>query len=112
MRQQEFDLREILKMVKDRCYDKERQTMVANISEKSSSALYRGMNFSWGKRKYIEHSTSKERIWIGRLLAGMWKLKGIKNKAGKGICLLCLGEDDVIHILLNYLETIYGRNYF
>ena len=38
------------------------------------------MNFSRGKRTCTGCCISKEIIWIARLLAGVWKLKGIRNK--------------------------------
>jgi hypothetical protein len=39
----------------------------------------------------------------------MWKLKGIRRNADKRRCPLCVGEEDVEHILLDCLETINWR---
>ena len=50
----ECNMTEITKPVKDRCNDIERQNILTKLSEKSSFTLYQEMNFSWGKRMYIE----------------------------------------------------------
>ena len=39
------------------------------------------------------------------LLEGLWQLKGMRRNTDKGRCPLCLGEEGIIHILLDYLET-------
>jgi hypothetical protein len=36
---------------------------------------------------------------------GMWQLKGMRRNTDTGRCPLCLGEEDIIHILLDYLQT-------
>jgi hypothetical protein len=95
-KQQECNLREILKTVKDG-HDIERQNILAKMSEKNSLTLHREMNFSWGKWLQIEWCSRKERSGIVWLLAGVWLLKGISP--------LCLGQEDVKHILLDCLET-------
>jgi hypothetical protein len=48
-------------------------------------------------------------VW---LLLGVWKLKGITHKADKERCLLCSGEEQVEHILLDCLETKNWRTNF
>jgi hypothetical protein len=35
----------------------------------------------------------------------VWWIKGIRRHTDKGRCPLCLGEEDVKHLLLDYLET-------
>jgi hypothetical protein len=46
------------------------------------------------------------------LLAGVWKLKGIRKETGKGRCSLCLSEEDIKHILLDCTETVNWRKRF
>jgi hypothetical protein len=41
-------------LVKEICRDMRRQNILAKLTEKVSSALYRDMNFIWGKRSYTE----------------------------------------------------------
>jgi hypothetical protein len=53
-KQQNCNLREMLRLVKDRCNDTERQNILAKFLEKSSLTLYRELNFAWGKKLYIE----------------------------------------------------------
>jgi hypothetical protein len=53
----------------------QRQNILAEVSEMSSSALYRDMNFIWGKRSNTECCSSKERTGMAWLLAGVSKLK-------------------------------------
>jgi len=74
-------------------------------SEKSSLTLYREINFSWGIRLYIEWCSRKDRSWIPWLLAGVWQLKGMRRNTDKGRWPSRLGEEDVMHILLDCLET-------
>jgi hypothetical protein len=50
----------------------------------------------------------KERSGIAWLIAGMWQL-GVRRNADKGRCPLCLEEEDVEHILLEFKETKYWR---
>jgi hypothetical protein len=91
--------------VKDRCHDIERQHILAKFPEKSSVTLYRELNFSWGKKLYIECCSRKERSGIAQLIAGIWQLKGVRRNADKGKCPLCLQEEDVKHILKECKET-------
>jgi hypothetical protein len=72
------------------------------------------MNSNWGKGPYIEYCCRKERGGEEWLLAGVWKLKGIRKKSHKGRCLLSLGEEDLkyIYIYLNCLETSRSRTGF
>jgi hypothetical protein len=77
-KQQECNLREMTKIVKDRCNDSERQNVLAKFSEKSSLTLYREMNFFWGKKLHIEWCLRKEIRW----------------NSDKVRCLLCLGKED------------------
>jgi hypothetical protein len=58
---------------------------------------------------YIEGFSRKERSGIAWLLAGIWQLKGVRRNADKGRCPLCLGEEDVNHMLLECKETKYWR---
>jgi hypothetical protein len=51
------------------------------------------MNFNWGKRSYTECCIGEERTGIAWLLAGVWKLKGIRKKADQERRPLCLGEE-------------------
>ena len=64
-KQQECNLTEIRKIVKNRCNDIERSNILAKLSEKSS----------WGKGSYIEWCSSV----IAWLLAGVWQLRGIRR---------------------------------
>jgi hypothetical protein len=57
------------------------------------------MKFCWGKSLYIECGSRKERNGIMWLLAEVWQLKGIRRNTDKGRCPLCIGAEDVIHIL-------------
>jgi hypothetical protein len=59
------------------------------------------MNFSWGKRLYIEWCSRRERSGIAWLIAG-WQLKEMRRKADKARCPSYLGEEDVKHISLDY----------
>lgn len=104
-KQQECNLRKITKIVKDRCNGTQRQNIIT--SEEISLTLLWEINFCWGWRSHVECCVRKERNWIAWLLAGMWKLKGIRRNADKGRCLLCvcLSEVDVKHVLLDCLET-------
>jgi hypothetical protein len=52
--QQECNWKEMLRLMKERCNDTERQNMLATFPDKSSLTLYRELNFSWGKKLYIE----------------------------------------------------------
>jgi hypothetical protein len=36
---------------------------------------------------------------------GIWKLRGCRKGIEKGICPLCLGKEDIKHILLECPET-------
>jgi hypothetical protein len=85
----------MLRLVKERCNDTERQNMLAKFSEKSSLTVYREVNFSWGKKLYVECCSVKERSGIAWLIAGIWQLEGARGNADKGRCPLCLEEDDV-----------------
>jgi hypothetical protein len=67
------------------------------------------VNFSWGKKLYIECCSRKERSRIACLIAGIWQLKGVRRNADKGRCPLCSEEEDVKHILLECKETKYWR---
>jgi len=90
--------------VKDRHNGTQRQNIIAT-SEESSLTLHREINFCCGSRSYIECCVRKERNCVAWLLAGMWKLKGIRRNADKGRFPLYLSEVDVKHILLDCLET-------
>ena len=54
--------------------------------------LQREMDFTWGERLRVEWCVRKERIGIAWLVAGVWKLKGIRKNVDKGRCPPCLGE--------------------
>jgi hypothetical protein len=54
----------------------------------------------------------KERRVIAWLVAGVWELRGIKNKIGKGRCTLCLGERNVKNTVLKCSETGNWRTEF
>jgi hypothetical protein len=53
----------------------------------------------------MEWCSRKERRGIGWLLGGMWQLKGIRRNTDKGRCPLCVGEEDLRHMLLDCFET-------
>jgi hypothetical protein len=84
--QQECNWKEMLRLVKERCDDIERQNMIAKFPDKSSLTLYRELNFSWGKKLYIECCSRKQRSGIAWLIAGIWQLKGDRRNADKGRC--------------------------
>jgi hypothetical protein len=44
--------------------------------------------------------------------AGVWKLRGISGGLEKGTCPLCMGNDDMKHILLSCPETKKWRMQF
>jgi hypothetical protein len=60
---------------------------------------------------YEERSSRKESgiIW---LLAGLWKMQRVKRNIDKGKCPLCLGKEDITHIILDCLETRIWRKEF
>ena len=103
-KQQECNLTEITKVVKDHCNNTEGQNILANLSEKTSLTLYREMNYSWGKRVYIEWCSRRERSGITWLLAGL-AFERMRRNTDKGRCPSCFGEEDVKHMSLEYLET-------
>jgi hypothetical protein len=47
--QQECNWKEMLRLVKEKCNDIERQNILAKFPEKNSLTLYRELNFSWDK---------------------------------------------------------------
>jgi hypothetical protein len=49
-KQQECNLREMLRLVKDRCNDSERQNILAKLREKSSLTLYTELNSMWHQK--------------------------------------------------------------
>ena len=63
--------------------------------------MYQEMNFSWGKRMYTEWCSRKERSGTVWLVAGVRQLTGVGRNTDKARCPLCLGEEDVKHILLD-----------
>ena len=77
------------------------------MSENSSVALNRDMDFSWGKRSCIECCTRRnEAVYCGCLQ----ECENVeKLEAGRGRCPLYLGEEDVKHILVSCSETIKWR---
>jgi hypothetical protein len=108
-KEQECNLRELLRLVKERCNDTERQNRLAKFSEKSSLTVYRELNSSWGKHLYTECCSRKERSGIAWLIAGIWQLKGVRRNADKGRCPLCFEKENVKHILLDCKETKHWR---
>ena len=58
-KQQECNLREILRLVKERCNDTQRRNILAKFQEKRLLTLYRELNFSLGKKLYIECCSRK-----------------------------------------------------
>ena len=93
--EQEHNLREIIKLVKERCNDMDRQNMVSDISENVSLLFYRDINFSRDRKSYIESCTRKERDGIAWLLTELCKLRGIKRNVNKRICPLYLDNEGV-----------------
>ena len=108
-KQQECNCKELLRLVKERCNDIEIQNIFAKFQEKSSLTLYRELNFSWGKKLYIECCSRKERSGIAWLIAGIWELKGVRRNADKGRCPLCVEEEDVKHIYWNVRKQNIGE---
>ena len=54
---------------------------------------------------YIEWCSRKKWSITAWLLAAVWQLKGMRRNTDKGRFPFCLGEEDVIHILLECLGT-------
>jgi hypothetical protein len=96
----------MLRLVKERCNDTERQNMLVKLTDKSSQTQYRELKFSWGKKLYIERCSRQQRSEIAWRIAGIWQLKGVRRNADKGRCPF---EKDVKHILLECKETKYWR---
>jgi hypothetical protein len=92
----------MLRLVKERCNDMKRQYTLAKFPEKSSLTLYRELNFVWGRKQYIGWCSRRKRSGIAWLIAGIWQLREVRQNVDKGRCPLCLGEEDVKHILLDY----------
>jgi hypothetical protein len=90
--QQECNWKEMIRLVKVRCNDIERQKMLAKFPDKSSLTLYRELNFH-GQNLYMECCSRKQRSGITWLIAGIWQLKGVRRNADKGRCPLCLEEE-------------------
>jgi hypothetical protein len=65
-KQQECNWKEMLRFVKERCNDIERQNILAKFPEKGSLTLYRELNFSRGKKLYVECCSRKERSGMFR----------------------------------------------
>jgi hypothetical protein len=57
---------------------------------------------------YREWCSRKERSGTVWLVAGVWQLTGVGRNADKARCLLCLGEEDVKHILLDSVINSYN----
>jgi hypothetical protein len=118
-KKQKYNWEEMLRLVKERCIDIERQNMLAKFLGKSSLTLYRELNFSWGKKLYLEccsrgkkkkkKKKGKKRSGIAWLIAGIWQLKGVRRNADKGRCPLCFEEEDAKHSLLECKETKHWR---
>jgi hypothetical protein len=70
-KQQECNWKEMLRLVKHRCNDIERENMLAKFPLKSSLTLYRELNFSWGKKLYTECCSRQDRSRIAWLIAGI-----------------------------------------
>jgi hypothetical protein len=62
-----------------------------------------------GQNLYIECCSRKEKSGIAWLIAGIWQLEGVRRNADKERRPLCLGEEDVKHILLECKETKHWR---
>jgi hypothetical protein len=78
---------------------------LAKFTEKSS-LTYKEINFSWGKKLYIQQCSRKQkRSGIAWLLAGVWQLKGVRQNSDNGGCPLCLEEQGVKHISLDCRDT-------
>jgi hypothetical protein len=99
----------MLRLVKERCSDMERQNILAKFSEKKLLTRCRELNFSWGKKLYTECCSRKERSGIAWLIAGIWQLKGVRRNADKGRCPLCFQKEDAKYVLLECKETEHWR---
>ena len=96
-KQPHCNLREIKKIVKDRC-DTTRQNILAKMSEKSYLTQHQEVSFCWGTN-HTQNVRGNKESGIAWLLAGLWKLIRIRKNTDE-ICPLCLGERDAEHILL------------
>jgi hypothetical protein len=91
--------------IRERCNDIERQNIFSKVNVKISLLFYCEMKLEWGKETHIDKCTRKERMGIIWWKAGIWKLRGIRRGLERGRCPLCLGEEDVKHIILKCFET-------
>jgi hypothetical protein len=58
--------------------------MLAKCPDMILLTLYRDLNFSWGKKLYMECCSREERSGIALLIAGIWQLKGVGRNADNG----------------------------
>jgi Fe2+ or Zn2+ uptake regulation protein len=61
--QQECNWKEMLRLMKERCSDIERQNMLAKFPDKSSLTLYRELNFSEGQKVVHRMLFKKRKEW-------------------------------------------------
>jgi hypothetical protein len=67
--------------------------------------FYEEIKHKWGRVEKIEFSSINERNGLIWIKAGVWKLRGIRGGLEKRTCPLCMGNEDVKHILLICPET-------
>jgi hypothetical protein len=63
-KQQECNLRDILRLVKEKCNYMKHENIFTKFPGKGSLTLYRELNFSWGKNLCTECCSRKERSGI------------------------------------------------
>jgi hypothetical protein len=102
--QAESNANKIRKIIRERCNDRERNKLFSNIREKISLVFYCEMKRKWGKEKYIDELTRKEKLGIIWLKAGIWDLRWIRRGSGKGRCPLCSRKEDAKHMLVKCPE--------
>jgi hypothetical protein len=68
--QQEWDTSRLRRIVRERCYDIERQNLSSIMSEKKSLVLYQETKQKWGREEYIELCSKYERNGFSWMKAG------------------------------------------
>jgi hypothetical protein len=63
------------------------------------------MKKKWGREEYKKFCSRNVRNGLVWMEAGVWKLRGIRSGLERGMCPLCMVNEDVKHILLSCPET-------
>jgi hypothetical protein len=77
---------------------------VSIMTKKMSLVFYQEIKYKWGREEYIDFCYRSERSWIVRIKAGVWKIRGLRRGFEKGTCHLCMGNEQVKHVLLSSTE--------